>query len=249
MAEIKNRSSKGLRIRCILLGLVLLAVGLYFAIGDGKLVSLGGSWYFLIAGIVTMFSAIQFFSVKSSAVLLFALVFICTLIWAVGIDFWPLVSRLMVPAGLFLLSLLIWPALRKREGKDGWTKTAYTLSTVILLGMLATLVQMFQPHPTVAFKGQELPLVPVQKGAEQKNLDNDGNTPEGNRFVALDQVTRDNVKDLKVAWTFHTGDTPNSPTGNGAEDQQTPLQVGNTIFLCTPHNNVIAVEADSGKPI
>ena len=67
--------------------------------------------------------------------------------------------------------------------------------------------------------------------------------------MALDQITRDNVKDLQVAWTFRTGDTPVSPTGNGAEDQQTPLQIGNTLYLCTPHNNVIAVEANSGKQI
>ncbi|MDH8650005.1 hypothetical protein QIH30_27845, partial [Klebsiella pneumoniae] len=71
----------------------------------------------------------------------------------------------------------------------------------------------------------------------------------GSRFVALDQITRDNVKNLKPVWTFHTGDTPLSPDGNGAEDQQTPLQVGDRVFLCTPHNNVIAVDADSGKEI
>ena len=38
---------------------------------------------------------------------LFALVFVGTLIWALfdaGFDFWPLVSRLMVPAGLMLLA-------------------------------------------------------------------------------------------------------------------------------------------------
>lgn len=89
----------------------------------------------------------------------------------------------------------------------------------------------------------------MDKSAEQKNRDNYGNTLGSSRFVALDQITRDNVKDLKVAWTFHTGDTPLSPDGNSAEEQQTPLQVGNTVFLCTPHNNVIAVEADSGKQI
>ena len=42
---------------------------------------------------------------------------------------------------------------------------------------------------------------------------------------------------------------PDSPTGNGAEDQQTPLQIGDRIYMCTPHNNVIAVDADSGKQI
>ncbi|HKS33944.1 MAG TPA: glucose/quinate/shikimate family membrane-bound PQQ-dependent dehydrogenase [Enterobacteriaceae bacterium] len=252
MAETTSRPTKGLGIWCVLLGLVLLAVGLFFAIGGGKLLSLGGSAYFLIAGIVMLLSAIQFFRKKSSAVVLFLLVFVGTLVWAladVGIEFWPLVSRLMVPTGVALLALITWPALRKREGKAALAAPSYGFAAVLAVGMLVTLVQMFQPHPTVAFKGETLPLVPVKAGEEQKNWDNYGNTPEGSRFVALSQITRDNVKDLQVAWTFHTGDTPESPTGNGAEDQQTPLQVGNTLYLCTPHNNVIAVEADSGKEI
>lgn len=252
MAETSSRSGKGLGIASVLLGLVLLATGLFFAIGGGKLVALGGSGYFLIAGIVTVLSAIQFFRRKSSAVVLFLLVFLGTLIWSLfdaGLAFWPLVSRLMVPAGLMLLAFLIWPSLRKHEGKPSLAKPAYLFSGLLAAGMVVTLVQMFQPHPTVAATGQELPLIPVDKAKQQKDWDNYGNNPEGSRFVALDQITRDNVKDLQVAWTFRTGDTPISPTGNGAEDQQTPLQVGNTLYLCTPHNNVIAVEANTGKPI
>ena len=89
----------------------------------------------------------------------------------------------------------------------------------------------------------------VAPDAEQKNWEHYGNTPGGSRFVALDQITRDNVDKLEVAWTYHTGDTPISPGNNGAEDQQTPLQVGDKLFLCTPHNNVIAVDADTGKEI
>ena len=108
---------------------------------------------------------------------------------------------------------------------------------------------MFQPHPTVPFSGEKRPLVPVKDDAKQQNWDHYGNTAGGSRFVALDQITRDNVKNLKPVWTYHTGDVPESPDGNGAEDQQTPLQVGDRVFLCTPHNNVIAVDADSGKEI
>lgn len=109
MAETSSRSGKGLGIWTVLLGLVLLATGLFFAIGGGKLVALGGSWYFLIAGIVTVLSAVQFFRRKSSAVTLFLLMCIGTLIWALfdaGLAFWPLVSRLMVPAGLMILAFL-----------------------------------------------------------------------------------------------------------------------------------------------
>lgn len=53
---------------------------------------------------------------------------------------------------------------------------------------------------------------------------------------------------LQVAWTFHTGDVPQS-TGAGAEDQTTPLQVGDKVFVCTPSNNVIALDADTGKQL
>lgn len=252
MSVTSSSPGRGLIAWTILLGIILLVVGLFFAIGGGKLVSLGGSWYFIIAGIITLISAIQFFRRKSSAVVLFFIVFAGTLIWAVadaGWSFWPLVSRVMVPSGLMVLAFLTWPALRKHEGKVSLGKISYSASAVIAVVMLGTIVQMFQPHPTVAFKGQELPLIPVDKSKPQQDWSSYGRTAAGDRFAAIDQITRDNVKDLQVAWTFHTGDTPISPTGNGAEDQETPLQVGNTLYLCTPHNNVIAVEADSGKEI
>ncbi len=177
----------------------------------GQLATLGGSWYFLVAGIVIVLSAIQFLRAKSSAVVLFLLAFVGTLVWAVvdaGLVFWPLVSRLMVPAGLMILAFLTWPALRKRENKPSLAKLSYALSAVIAVGMVATLVQMFQPHPTVAATGPELPLIPVEKSKQQQNWDNYGNTAGGSRFVALDQITRDNVKDLQVAWTYRTGTFP-----------------------------------------
>ena len=107
MSDTNPRSSGWLGLWCLLVGVILLATGLFFVIGGYKLVSLGGSWYFLIAGVITLLAAIQFFRRRSSAVWLFALVFVGTLIWALfdaGFDFWPLVSRLMVPAGLMLLA-------------------------------------------------------------------------------------------------------------------------------------------------
>ncbi len=243
---------KGLRLWSIILGLILLAVGLFFVIGGGKLVALNGSRYFLIAGIVILLSAVQFLRAKSSAVILLLAFFIGTLIWAVtdaGWAFWPLVSRLMVPAGLMLLAFLLWPRLRQREGKRPLKRLSWGCSLLIFLAMSATLVQMYQPHPVVAFNGKPLPLIPTDKSQPQQDWSNYGRTPQGDRFAAIGQITRDNVSNLQVAWTLHTGDIPQSPTGNGAEDQQTPLQIGNTLYLCTPHNNVIAVEANSGKQL
>ena len=252
MSTSEARLSATLRAGCILLGLALLATGLFFVIGGAKLALLHGSLYFVIAGAVIVVSAVQFMRAKSSAVLVYAAAFAGTLIWApldAGIDFWPLVSRLMLPAGFMVLAPLAWPALRRHETGEAASKRAYGLAGVIALAMFVAFVQMFQPHPPVAFDGTAAPLVPVAKGEAQKDWSSYGNTPGGSRFVALDQITRDNVQNLQVAWTFHTGDIPDSPTGNGAEDQQTPLQIGDRIYMCTPHNNVIAVDADNGKQI
>ncbi|MEC5409089.1 glucose/quinate/shikimate family membrane-bound PQQ-dependent dehydrogenase [Paraburkholderia sp. MPAMCS5] len=252
MSKSEARPSALLKAGCVLLGLTLLATGLCFVVGGAKLASLHGSLYFLIAGVVIVVSAVQFMRIKSSAVLVYGVAFVGTLIWAlaeVGLDFWPLVSRLMLPAGFMVLALLCWPALRRAATGQPANKRAYGLAAVLAIGMIVTFAQMFQPHPTVPFEGTPTSLVPVAQGGAQKNWSNYGNTPGGSRFVALDQITRDNVKNLQVAWTFHTGDTPISPTGNGAEDQQTPLQIGARLYFCTPHNNVIAVDADSGKQI
>lgn len=252
MTKSETHPSAALKAGCSLLGLVLLATGLFFVVGGARLAVLHGSLYFLIAGVVIVAAAVQFMRRKPSAVMLYGVAFIGTLLWAladVGFDFWPLVSRLMLPAGLMVLALLAWPSLRKATTGAAQGKGAYALAAALALGMVVTFVQMFQPHPTVPFQGKPTALVPVARGQQQKDWSSYGNTAGGSRFAALDQITRDNVNNLDVAWTFHTGDTPISPTGNGAEDQETPLQIGDRVYLCTPHNNVIAVDADSGKKI
>lgn len=252
MSKDKTRPPAALRAGCTVLGLVLLATGLFFIAGGAKLVSLHGSPYFLVAGVVIVAAAIGFFRLKWSAVLVYGAAFAGSVAWAladVGLDFWPLVSRLMLPTGLMVPALLAWPALRRLSPGVTASKGAYVLAGLLALGMGVTFAQMFVPHPTVAFQGTRAPLVPVAPGSGQKDWSHYGNTPGGSRFVALDQITRDNVGQLEVAWTFRTGDIPASPTGNGAEDQQTPLQIGDRVYLCTPHNNVIAIDADSGRKI
>ncbi len=150
MSNTNPRSSGWLGLWCLLVGVILLATGLFFVIGGYKLVSLGGSWYFLIAGVITLLAAIQFFRRRSSAVWLFALVFVGTLIWALfdaGFDFWPLVSRLMVPAGLMLLAAATWPALRKHEGKPYSTKGAWGSALFWLSPWASPLFRCFSPIP------------------------------------------------------------------------------------------------------
>ncbi len=50
-----------------------------------------------------------------------------------------------------------------------------------------------------------------------------------------------------MAWEFRHGDFPVNETGSGAEDQNTPLQVGDTVYVCTVRNVVNALDADTGE--
>ena len=251
MSDPQAKSHIILKIWCFILGLALLVTGLFYIIGGGKLISLGGSWYFLIAGLFTTASAFFIFKKKTLGVWLFALVFVGTVIWALidaGWEFWPLHSRLMFPAGLFAALLLTLPSIRKYQYQTSLSAPAYIIGGLTVLGMIGGLYGMFIPHPTVKASGEELPLVPVDPAKKQVNWDHYGNDAGGSRFAALDQINRNNVSKLKEVWRFRTGDFTTG-TGNGAEDQSTPLQVGDKVFLCTPHNNIFALDADTGKQL
>lgn len=234
------------------LGAVIVAAGLFFTIGGGKLVLLGGSPYFILAGLALLVSGVLVARRRPSGAVLFGLVFLLTVAWAlweVGLAFWPLNSRLLAMGVGATVVALSYPLLRRSAGLSPARGPSLALAAVLALGSAGGMAGMFVPHPPVAFSGARQALAKVDPANEQKNWEAYGNTPGGSRFVALDQITRDNVAGLEVAWTYHTGDTPVSPGANGAEDQETPLQVGDRVFLCTPHNNVIALDADTGTEI
>lgn len=65
-----------------------------------------------------------------------------------------------------------------------------------------------------------------------------GNT----RYSALTGITRENVAQLQVAWTYHTGDAP----ATRSEMQATPLVVDGVMYTTTPGLKVVALNADSG---
>src|SRR5258708_39601079 len=62
-----------------------------------------------------------------------------------------------------------------------------------------------------------------------------GNDPGGQRYSPLDQINRDNVAQLKVAWTYHTGDVSNGgKTKRKNPFEKTPTAVHRTMYLSPP---------------
>jgi quinoprotein glucose dehydrogenase len=61
----------------------------------------------------------------------------------------------------------------------------------------------------------------------------------GTRYSALDQVNRQNVTNLQVAWTYHSRDGSNNIQCN-------PIIVGGLMFAPTPGQFIVAVDAANG---
>lgn len=234
-----------------LLGIVLLAAGLFFAIGGVRLLMLGGSWYFVVAGLVLILSAIQIIRTRPVGVWLYLLAFGGTVAWAlfeVGADYWGLISRLLAMGFGAAVVLATLPLLNRAAGRPARPALPLFGALVLLVAGLAGFGSMFRIHPEVVAAAPAAEAVAVTPETEQSDWAHYGNGVGNDRFAALDQINTGNVGQLEVAWTFRTGDVPVS-TGSGAEDQMTPLQVGDKLFVCTPSNNVIALDVDSGEQI
>ena len=70
-----------------------------------------------------------------------------------------------------------------------------------------------------------------------------GGDPGATRFSPLNQITRENVGGLEVAWTFHTGGLGFAPA---TAIQCTPIIVDGTMYLTSPDTQVIALDAATG---
>jgi glucose dehydrogenase len=74
-----------------------------------------------------------------------------------------------------------------------------------------------------------------------------GNDAGGTRYSPLTQIDRGNVTNLKIAWTYRTGEVGGvAPSGHTAFEA-TPLMVDGMLFLSTPYNRVIALDPEIGE--
>lgn len=65
---------------------------------------------------------------------------------------------------------------------------------------------------------------------------------QGLHYSTLDQINRENVSKLKVAWRYDTGDA-----FKNSEMECNPIVVGRTLYATTPRLRVIALDAATGK--
>ncbi len=219
---------------------------LFFLCAGGMLAMRGGSPYYLMAGAVLAAVAYGVFRRQRWGAYLYLAFTFATMLWAfweTGADFWPFYARTFY----FLISAIAAAALAPAltgAGSLRW-RTGLLIAVVPALAALIMVAGMFVPHNTIA-PPPGLAQARSSAGAPQGNWEHYGNSTHGERFANLDQINRDNVGSLVTAWTYRTGDIPKDFSGTGTEDQNTPLFVDDTVYVCTPHNQVIALDADTG---
>lgn len=75
-----------------------------------------------------------------------------------------------------------------------------------------------------------------------------GRDAGGTRYSPLAQINRDNVRQLKVAWTHNTGALEvKGRSAHNAAFEATPLFVDGALYLTTPFSRVIALDPTTGK--
>jgi len=235
-----------------ILGIVMLLMGLALLAGGIKLATLGGSLYYLIAGIGVGFTGVLLLQGRRSAIGLYAAVLFASTIWSlyeVGLDWWQLVPRLALWFALGVVLLLPWfrkPLLRQPAPKA----TAALSIAVVLAGLCALASQFTNPGEIKGELDRETANMPNTAPAmPDGDWNSYGRSAHGDRYSPLAQITPDNVSKLTPAWTYRTGDIPgpNDPGETTAEN--TPLKVNGMLYVCTPHSQVIALDPDTGKEI
>jgi quinoprotein glucose dehydrogenase len=78
--------------------------------------------------------------------------------------------------------------------------------------------------------------------AQNTDWPNYGNDKAGARYSPLDQINRDNVTKLQVAWTYHTGDA-----AEGSTIECTPLVIDGVAYVTTVRTKVAALDAATGN--
>lgn len=232
-----------------LMGLALFGFG-------SQLAMLGGSFYYVFSGLAFVLTAGLLFKRDRSALHAYAVLIVATLAWAiweVGFDWWQLGPRggIIILIGMWLLT----PWIKRPLGFSSPTGTMYgpnawPLAVSVLAAILVAGYSMAQDqHDQAGTLSQEqLVSSPVYGGNVPDNEWHQyGRTPYGQRYSPLAQINTDNVSQLKEVWRYQTGDVKLPDDVAETTYQVTPLKIGGLLYICTPHNWAIAIDAATGK--
>jgi quinate dehydrogenase (quinone) len=224
---------------------IVLLVAIAFLYGGVRLIAVGGSLYYLLAGGVLLASAILLWRGNKLGSHLYGALLAATLAWSlfeVGADLWALAPRLglLSVLGAWLLTPFARRALYSPQPTPSLLGTARSrsIAAASALAIVAVFIVGSRNHTS------ELP--PRNTGTPHAAQEADagewrhyGNTTHGTRYARLDQIDASNVGGLQEIWHYRTGRT--------GQFKATPLQVGELLYVCTAMNVVVALDAETGE--
>ncbi|MBK0098334.1 membrane-bound PQQ-dependent dehydrogenase, glucose/quinate/shikimate family [Erwinia sp. S63] len=223
--------------------LAILALALLYM--GGKLLMLGGSAFYALMAVGLLITAILLFRNQRSALALYAVLMWITLawiIWEVGFDKWQWIPRgdLFGVIGLWLA--MPWVVKPLYQGERRFH--TFLGGTVIVMIVVVIGLCFYDPLP------QAGTISNAREQASEQGAANDwtayGGTTDGQRFSALNQITKENVQNLEVAWTYHTGDLRQDADASEYTFEATPVKANGMLYFCTPHNEVHALDPETG---
>jgi len=232
---------------------ILMLIGLALASGGVRLATLGGSFYYVLAGLALLASGVLLWRRDRRGSLLYGLLLAATLAWSlyeVGLNFWALAPRTLALLVIGLWFLTPWfrralyspsppPSLfGGRTGASAMVAVAVIGAAIIVVGARASIpAHEAQPPSSIgtpqAGTGETPPL--ARAGTDWENY---GNTTAGTRYVRIDQLKPDNVGKLQRIWEYRTH--------RGGAFKATPIQVGDLLYACTGGNVIVALDAETG---
>ncbi|MGE0233591.1 MAG: hypothetical protein AB7S46_17595, partial [Flavobacteriaceae bacterium] len=168
--------------------ILLILLGLVIGAGGAWLMSLGGSWYYLIAGIGLLLSGILLARPSMAGVWVYAITWLLTLVWALwekGFDGWAQVPRLVAPTVIFILVLCLIPALRRREPGNRRGRAAPVAAGVAAALMAGGGVYATGHVRDAAALNDPAPVTLVQAQVPERPLERPGQTPDATTGPAV----------------------------------------------------------------
>jgi quinoprotein glucose dehydrogenase len=236
------------------------ALGLGMAWLGAEIAWLGGTPYYLIGGVLLIGAGgAGFLGRRGAALGLMAAVVALTLTWAMveiagkgwhpgwGVD---LAGRLGLLAALLAVAIVI-----EAFGRVADHRLRAPVLGVAGLGLVALVLTLAlhweRPEdasvPAISAQAAAAALPPADPA-----LHNDagewlsfGGSALGQRFSPAAQVTPENVSELREAWRMRTGDLPPSDRVYYSA-QNTPLKIGDALYVCTPSHIVISLDPATG---
>ena len=235
----------------IIVGLLLSIIGLVLAFGGSKLVSVGGSAYYLIAGLSIIACGVLFALRKGAALWLYALILFATLMWAlweVGLDWWQLVPRVAILCLIGILLLLPWWR-KPLRSKGGSLALVGSIAAAVIVAIASQFNDPGTIEGSLATNNQSTAdsVNPAQVAGDDWPAY--GGTNAGTHYSSLDQITPDNIGELEEVWRIQTGDEagPNAPPE--ITNQNTPLKVNDSLYICTSHSRAMSLSPETGETL